>query len=418
METGILKLQDQIRIVNGLMQKQNQLMYLNKQQDQRTHWLKIRDNLMISGLDEEEDETATTTAEMVTDFFSQTMKLGRKVGLNSVSRIGTMKPRTVLVQLENGKDKAAIFKHATNLKEVRNSHDKGIFVNNQLPPAMQEQRRWYRYLIKYNNSLAGTGKRSMVMKKGELFINDRQFFPSVRKPDINETLYPIDERHIDKISLTKGEIQRRGVCVFIGYAVNVKTIADVRAAYTKVVRLHSPALHIACSYLLAGINFVHLRGIVDDEEQGAGRALYNVMEESGVTNKALFMVRYYGNKHLGQIRFGLMKDAVRSALSRLTAINPQLREQSQTVGKEDEEEITFKKPGVQSGYFNVASPRPIMQYKPNWGSTESLTQSKEGWDMRSRANSLDSSSSFNSACSTGTISASDSRLNIPASRPM
>ena len=56
----------------------------------------------------------------------------------SAVRIGQAKPKAILVKLKNGKDKSDIFKHAKNLKEVRNSKDGEIYINSQLPPQLQD----------------------------------------------------------------------------------------------------------------------------------------------------------------------------------------------------------------------------------------------------------------------------------------
>ena len=115
---------------------------------------------MISGLDEDDPEMQTSTAEMVTDFFTQTMKVEDPIGVDSATRLGKKrdKPRAVLVKLKNPNDKAKIFKCAKNLKEACNSTDGRYFVNNHLTPQMQERQRWYRHLMHYNTSIAGVGK--------------------------------------------------------------------------------------------------------------------------------------------------------------------------------------------------------------------------------------------------------------------
>ena len=314
--TDLDYLYDQVRILNGVVQKHEQTNYLRREQDEMVLLRNMRDNLIISGLDEVSEENETSTAEVVTDFFSQTMKMERKVSLHKATRVGKSKPRTVFVQLQNGKDKSDIFKHASNLKNVRNNDDKGIYVNNQLPPQMQEKRRWYRYLMRYNANLA-SGKKTLKIKKGQLYVNDVPFTPAIRTPTTDEIMYPADEAHVERIQLLKGREYRKGNCCFIGYSAEVRSLADVRAAYVKVARLNSDALHLTCAYKLAGADFVHLHGYIDNFEHGAGRTIYFAMEDNNVMNRAVFVVRYYGNQHLGPTRFQLIRDAAKSAMQML-----------------------------------------------------------------------------------------------------
>ena len=368
----------------------------------------MQGNLLISGLDEATDEAVSTTAEMVTDLFSQTMKVSRKIQIQSAVRIGKATPRTVLVKLQDSTDKGDIFKAAKNLKTVRNSHDGEIYVNSQLPAKLQEQKRWYRYLMKYNHSLTGTGKRTLSIKRGELYVDGAQYRPAVMPPSSAEVMFPLDPQHVDKVRLTRGEDFRKGNCKFVAYSMYAQTVADVRAAYTKVSRLNSAALHIAVGYRLAGADYISCRGCADDGEYGAGRTIYKVLEDANEFNQAIFVVRFYGNKHLGPIRFQLIADAARSAMRKFKNKYEKL---VVALPKEQDEEIVFKKPTSITGYLRAASPRPYS--KGDWGSTESVgAAGATNWDTaasqesdidsphpRSRANSMDSNTSYGSIAS-------------------
>ena len=89
-------------------------------------------------------------------------------------------------------------------------------------------------------------------------------------PSVSELIYPIDICHVERIKETRGDDQRQGRCVFVGYSVEVQDVADVRAAYSKITRLHPNALHVVCAYRIPGVNFIALQGYADDGEHGAG----------------------------------------------------------------------------------------------------------------------------------------------------
>ena len=285
----------------------------------------LRNNLIISGLDADDAdaETETTTAEMVTDFFTQTMKIGTPIPLDSATRIGKSEPRTVLVRLTDAKDKGSIFKHAKNLKDVKNNKDQAYYVNNQLTPRLQEEQRWFRQLRRMNANLTGTRKREMNLKNGKLYVDSVEYKPSIHPPPIGEAVFPLDLAHVNKMQLIKGDVQNKGRCHFVGYAVKTETLADVRAAYTRVKRDNPNALHIACGYRLPGVDFVSLRGVADDGEHGAGRTIYGVLEDQNTFGVALYVVRYYGNKHIGPVRFQLISAAAKTALTRLKSLPTQ-----------------------------------------------------------------------------------------------
>ena len=134
-------------------------------------------------------------------------------------------------------------------------------------------------------------------------------------------MFPLDSSHVARVQAHREEVQNKGKCHFVGYAVKAETIADVRAAYTKIKRENPNALHIACGYRLPGVDFVALRGVVDDGEHGAGRSIYHVLEDQNIY-MAVYVVRYYGNKHLGPVRFQLIAYAVKTVISSLKKAKP------------------------------------------------------------------------------------------------
>ena len=183
MDRSVKKLEEQVRILHGVVQKQDQRLMISRMEKENDAVKSMSNNLVISGLDEVAEETEAKTAELVTDFFSQTMKISSKIPLNSAQRIGKSTPRTILVKLQDGSNKGEIFKHAKNLKEVKNNSDGAIFVNNQLPQSVQEIKMQYRKWIRHNHGLTDTNKRNMEMKKGELYVDNQPYDPPVKPPE-------------------------------------------------------------------------------------------------------------------------------------------------------------------------------------------------------------------------------------------
>lgn len=81
--------------------------------------------------------------------------------------------------------------------------------------------------------------------------------------------------------------------------------------------LNPEATHVMCAYKLPGIDFVTTQAMVDDGEFGGGRCILNLLNGDNRINRVVFVVRYYGGKHLGTLRFKCIENAANSALHQL-----------------------------------------------------------------------------------------------------
>ena len=236
----------------------------------------------------------------------------------------------------------------------------------------------------------------MRITNGELYVDGRVYEPPVVPPDIRETIFPLDPVHIQRIKTTKGETHRKGNCCFIGYSAEVKDIGDVRAAYTKVTQLNAQALHVMCAFRLPGADIINLCGYEDNGEHGGVRVMFQILEECEIYHRAIFVVRYFGNRHLGQARFQLIAAAVRTAIT-ASSFNSILQ-QHQVPWKPKEK--LDKTSRTNPGYVAAVSPKPFTQQ--SWGSRESLVSNPEeqrdipvSRSLRPRANSVNARPSNN-----------------------
>ena len=74
----------------------------------------------------------------------------------------------------------------------------------------------------------------------------------------------------------------------------------------------------AWAYWIPGLDFITLHGYEDDDEHGAGWSIYQLLGEGNIFNRAMFVVRHYGNKHIGPIRFQLITAAAKTSLAKLS----------------------------------------------------------------------------------------------------
>ena len=183
-----------MKILNGIVQKQAERDMLSRASKDDKELRRLRNNLIISGLDEDNEETRTTTSEVVTDFFSQTLKIPSSISIQSAERKGKANPRTIKIKLKDGKDKKTVFEHTKNLKDVRNNADGKIYVNSQLPLVYQELRRKYRYYMSFNKHLTRVGKCNLSVKQGEFRIDGQKHKFPIHHPSVTEMMYPPDEQ--------------------------------------------------------------------------------------------------------------------------------------------------------------------------------------------------------------------------------
>ena len=154
-----------MKFLQGMVQRQAQEIKLLKEANENKEAVRLRNNLLISGLEEDDEESPDNLIQLVTDFFSQTMGIRNSITINNARHQGNANPHMIVVTLQNLKDKGIIFKHVKNLKDVRNINDDRYFITDHLPAARQEEQHRYRSLINQNKDKEGTDKFNLGFKK-------------------------------------------------------------------------------------------------------------------------------------------------------------------------------------------------------------------------------------------------------------
>ena len=414
--TNVEKVRDDVKLLRDIAEKQAMMLeHLQDRNDERDQKLN-RCTMFITGIEEpEESEEGENVINSVQTFFSQIMLITKKITIKSATRTGNGSPRSIKLELSSMKDKGVIYTHSKNLKGLVNNQNKGYYLNDHLPAAMQEVQRTYRDIIKRNKALPDGEQANMAIKKGRLFINNNLYKPAVTPPSVAAIISPDDLQGINKVKLVEGEPQYNGGCKFVGMSQEVSSIQDIRKGYIKARRMHPKALHVACGYRLPGHD-VHSNGHVDDKEHGAGRSLYSLLESSSIKNRAVYVARYYGGTKLGPSRFTSFTDAAASAIARsslntLTGAN-QIVVQSKsnkttkstprrrtTKSKENPIQPSYLALDVatvnedvnknNTGYASAASPRPFTAlnspFNPSWADN---AETDEPRNTRGRSASL------------------------------
>ena len=135
---------DKVEILQGIVERQSQMIQHLQNYNDQSEVKQKRNNLLISGIIEEERESNEQTKDVVKNFFSQVMKISKSIEIKSTERLGKVdstQPHSIKVVLSTVKDKGIIYKHAKNLKDVKNANGKPYFINDHLPLAVQEEKR-------------------------------------------------------------------------------------------------------------------------------------------------------------------------------------------------------------------------------------------------------------------------------------
>lgn len=83
---------------------------------------------------------------------------------------------------------------------------------------------------------------------------------------------------------------------FIAYYYEVQSKEEVKIIWESLKKEHKKARHIPYAYLLS-----NSAGKSDDKEPNGtgGTPIYQILEKKQVTNRAIFVVRYFGGTKLG-----------------------------------------------------------------------------------------------------------------------
>ena len=282
-----------VKLLTGIVDRQAVMIEHLQRQNEEAESRKMRNNLIIQGIETGEEDSDQCIKEVVTDFFSQTMKIRHNIAIKAALRLNSQNKENAPIQvtLQNVKDKGVIFKHVKNIKEKCNSKDEGYYINDQLTYKKQEEQHRYKMIKKANRDLTVTDQSTITFKKGKMLINNA---PNVKKiifPDITRTIdhEGKNEKKINDIYLTESETVTNGNCRFVAYSQEVWSLDDIRCGYIKVRRKQTKALHIVCAYSLPGICNAYNQDFCDCGEPGAGRTLLQLLQQNEVTHRAIYV---------------------------------------------------------------------------------------------------------------------------------
>ena len=139
----ITKVCEELSILTGLVQRQAMKINHLQEHNEAKEGRNMRQNLVIQGLEYGKEDNEESIKEIVTNFFSQTMKIRKNIAIQLILRSGSEEHLALVISLQNLKDKGVIFKNVKNIIGIKNNANNSYFVSDQLTFEKQEEQRRY-----------------------------------------------------------------------------------------------------------------------------------------------------------------------------------------------------------------------------------------------------------------------------------
>ena len=290
-------------------------------------------------------------------------ELGLTVNIEDVYFLGQNEPPMCVTILSNLQEKRDVMKNKSLLKGVTNRYNKPIFINDYWPAETNERRKFERDIYTANQTRPDHQKVQMDYKGANLYIGDltAQQAKPVQTPNPMQILdLEVSElNRILRLIICRGEEIHLQNSRFVAYSALISSYEEIQEMYLKVKLLHPAANHVICAYQ-TDLDDIFNCDFCDDGEHGAGRTLLTFMKDNNLTNRVIFVVRYYGGSKLGPARFECIVKAARSVM-----------ENSPTQIKGTPERVTKLAPRTRhTEISNPAANLPNSSLTPNQGTAD------------------------------------------------
>ena len=245
------------------------------------------------------------------------MEIKEEISITEIRRVGSGRSRPILVKLENVQDKSIIFKNASKLKGKRNARKKLYFVQDDMADFQAESRQQYKDLRKENEEKDNEDRDTIKYSRGDIMINGQKKCAIVSAPTA-ATVLRLTQKELEytkAFKLVRSATHSEKNSDYYSFVAKVSNIEQVNTAYNKVRIKHADATHISCAYRLQQPEGAVDQEMIDDGDFGISRAMMKAMKQKDVTELAVFIVRYYGNVHLGKRRFEIAEFLTNTAIN-------------------------------------------------------------------------------------------------------
>jgi hypothetical protein len=266
----------------------------------------MRDNVVIDGIKEDENDTWQQTKEKLSGFFKDTLKIANpeNIHIDRVHRFGGNRqgPRPIVAKIPTQESRDIVFSKAK--VTLKNSTD--YKVKEQLPPEITARRTklWPKFLEAKKNI-----KNKVRWSLDKLFINGTCYTAYDDYADVNPACVnnDIEVRHTQHVTLDGS--------TFMGHCAPIETKSDTSSVMAKLLQdgAVASATHNIYAYRVKQQDKI-CEGQCDDGEHGAGHHILELLRAEDAENCMVVVSRWYGGQNLGPKRFTCIKDCAKSAL--------------------------------------------------------------------------------------------------------
>ena len=278
----------------------------------------MRDNILIHGLEEEENEDLSKRVPMLIKEHLQLDDVGFiRIHRNGPRFQGSTRPRSITGKLKNPSDKDRVLSAIRQKRETSRQSDMPFFITPQTPLQVNETKK---KLQEMNTKYREENVKTKIIGNKLVFPNGNVYRDRVQPPRAEDIL-TMDEEEIERLEETvvvKGEEITQEGNTFKGLASTVQTYAHIKNLYKKVLRdpEYACANHNILAYRFKDAEGRVHDGYCDNGEYGAGRRMLKALADQGILNAAVIVSRRLG-KHLGPRRFEIMNKLALSAAAKL-----------------------------------------------------------------------------------------------------
>ena len=307
-------LEKRLELTEGLLLQAQVKMKMQNERILDLQARSMRENLIIGGIPESENENQGQIEKKVTDFIKDDLKIAdaTNMKIDRAHRIGAKqnnKPRSIVVKFSSPKSKDKIFKNVRNL-----SGKKDLSIQDQLPQEIQERRRRLWPLYKEaRDKKKNDPNYKVAWSLDKLIINGK----SHTALDDNQQI-TVKEQAQANVQITHSHEKSEMGSTFKGHAAVLAPNIPVSAVLAKLLqnRAVASAEHNIYAYRSGSGNNLK-EAWCDDGEHGAGYRLIKLLQEKNLTNTIVICTRWFGGTHIGPKRFDHIKSCADEALSRL-----------------------------------------------------------------------------------------------------
>ena len=140
----------------------------------------------------------------------------------------------MVVQLGCFEDKRRVLSSKTNPKSVRNEDGKKIFIDEQLPESMMEDKRRHQLALQGNRKKPGGQQKQVSYKEGMLHFDNIAYTEQVKTPSVKQILSSTKQQSdiLGKANFSTSPEFKESGSSFQVFSANVSTLQEVRLAYT------------------------------------------------------------------------------------------------------------------------------------------------------------------------------------------